>query len=231
VPLRQGAHQALQGVGLGEAAFLAWLGIANAKQWVSTPALGWEQASIHAVLRSAARLSVGHLAVAWNEEMVFRGYGFETVRAALGQGKAVAVLIPGFALYPALHLSIATRSRAACRGGSRKVLRIAPPRRIKLYRISPILHRCASNSVYRMARSRYGYGCFRTVRPTCMVIGISGCGGRKMRSMRPLRYALIHGVRLEYPQSRFAPRASIVAEHYGLVFQRTQVAELRVRTP
>ena len=29
---------------------------------------------------SAALLGVGHLAVAWNEEMVFRGYGFETVR-------------------------------------------------------------------------------------------------------------------------------------------------------
>ncbi len=48
------------------------------------------------VVRSAALLGVGHLAVAWNEEMVFRGYGFETVREALGQGKAVAVLIPGF---------------------------------------------------------------------------------------------------------------------------------------
>jgi membrane protease YdiL (CAAX protease family) len=45
---------------------------------------------------------VGHLAVAWNEEMVFRGYSFETVREALGQGKAVAVLIPGFALYHGL---------------------------------------------------------------------------------------------------------------------------------
>src|SRR5689334_2945835 len=34
--------------------------------------------------------------------MVLRGYGFETVREALGQGKAVAVLIPGFALYHGL---------------------------------------------------------------------------------------------------------------------------------
>ena len=54
------------------------------------------------VLRSAVRLGVGQLAVAWNEEMVFRGYGFETVRAALGQGKAVAIRIPGFALYHGL---------------------------------------------------------------------------------------------------------------------------------
>lgn len=87
---------------MGTAAFLVWLGIAKAKQWVSTPAWGWEQASIHEVLRSSALLGVGHLAVAWNEEMVFRGYGFETVREALGQGKAVAILIPGFALYHGL---------------------------------------------------------------------------------------------------------------------------------
>ena len=102
VPLRQGIRQALQGVGLGTAAFLVWLGIAKAKQWVSAPVWGWEQASMNEVLRSAALLGVGHLAVAWNEEMVFRGYGFETVREALGQGKAVVVLIPGFALYHGL---------------------------------------------------------------------------------------------------------------------------------
>ena len=57
---------------------------------------------ISEVLRSATLLGVGHLAVAWNEETVFRGYGFETVREALGQGKAVAVLILGFALYHGL---------------------------------------------------------------------------------------------------------------------------------
>jgi len=102
VPLRQGAHQALQGVGLGTAAFMAWLGIAKARKWVSAPAAGWEQASMNEVLRSAGLLGVGHLAVSWNEEMVFRGYGFETVREALGQGKAVALLIPGFALYHGL---------------------------------------------------------------------------------------------------------------------------------
>jgi membrane protease YdiL (CAAX protease family) len=104
VPLRQGVGQALHGVGLGTAAFLAWLGIAKAKQWVSAPAWGWEQTSLNEVLHSVAGQAVGHLAVSWNEEMVFRGYGFETVREALGQGKALAVLIPGFALYHGLDL-------------------------------------------------------------------------------------------------------------------------------
>jgi hypothetical protein len=104
VQLRQGAHQALQGIGLGAAAFLTWLGIAKAKGWVSAPAWGWQQTPMNAVLRSVARQGVSHLAVSWNEAMVFRGYGFETVRAALGQGKAVALLIPGFALYHGLEM-------------------------------------------------------------------------------------------------------------------------------
>jgi hypothetical protein len=104
IPLRHGTRQALQGVGWGAGTLLAWLAITKAKKWVSAPAWGWEQASIDEVLRSAARLSVGHLAVAWNEAMVFRGDGFETVREALGQGKAVTLLIPGFALYHGLAL-------------------------------------------------------------------------------------------------------------------------------
>jgi membrane protease YdiL (CAAX protease family) len=78
------------------------LGIAKAKRWASAPTWGWEQASMSEVLRSVARLGIGQLAVAWNEEMVFRGYGFETVSEALGQGKAVAMLMPGFALYHGL---------------------------------------------------------------------------------------------------------------------------------
>jgi hypothetical protein len=73
------------------------LGIAKAKQRASAPTWGWEQALMSQVLRSVAL--PGHLAVAWNEEMVFLDYGCEAVREALGQGKAVAVLIPGFALY------------------------------------------------------------------------------------------------------------------------------------
>src|SRR5262245_75773 len=99
VPLRQGVAQALQGIGLGAGAFLAWMGIAASQGWVAAPLWGWDHSSASVVARSVALLGVGHLAVAWNEEMVFRGYGFETLRAAIGQGAAVAVLIPAFALY------------------------------------------------------------------------------------------------------------------------------------
>jgi membrane protease YdiL (CAAX protease family) len=103
VPLRQGLSQTLQGSGLGAGAFFAWLGIAAARGWLSAPAWGWEQTSGGAVVRSMALLGLGHLAVAWNEEMVFRGYGFEVLRAAIGQGAAVGVLIPFFALYHGLE--------------------------------------------------------------------------------------------------------------------------------
>lgn len=99
VPLHVGVRQALQGVGLGAGAFLAWASVAAAKGWVSAPAWGWERTTMGDLSRSFMLLGVGHLAVAWNEEMVFRGYGFETAREALGQGAAVGVLIPAFALY------------------------------------------------------------------------------------------------------------------------------------
>ena len=48
--------------------------------------------------QSAALLGVGHLAVAWNEEQIFRGYGFDTLRQAVGGWGAVAILAPLFAL-------------------------------------------------------------------------------------------------------------------------------------
>lgn len=99
VPLDQGMIQALQGIGLGTGAFLTWMGVAAARRWISAPAWGWDETSMGTVSQSVALLGVGHLAVAWNEEMVFRGYGFETVREALGQRAAVAVMVPFFAVY------------------------------------------------------------------------------------------------------------------------------------
>jgi membrane protease YdiL (CAAX protease family) len=98
VSLRCGLMQVLQGVGLGTSAFLAWLSIAAAKGWVSSTGWGWEQTSISEVARSIALLGIGHLAVAWNEEMVFRGYGFTTLQKAFGTGRAIGIVIPLFAL-------------------------------------------------------------------------------------------------------------------------------------
>jgi membrane protease YdiL (CAAX protease family) len=102
LPLRRGVVQALQGIGLGTSAFLVWVGIAAARGWVSAPMWGWERTSVTDVAQSVVLLSVGHLAVAWNEEMIFRGYGFDTFQVAIGQRAASMVLIPLFALYHGL---------------------------------------------------------------------------------------------------------------------------------
>jgi membrane protease YdiL (CAAX protease family) len=92
------ARQFSQGAALGASAFLGLIGAAAAKGWVAAPSWGWERAPGAKVARSIALQSVGHLAVAWNEEMVFRGYGFAVLREAVGQPIAIGILVPLFAL-------------------------------------------------------------------------------------------------------------------------------------
>jgi membrane protease YdiL (CAAX protease family) len=99
VPIRRGLAHALLGAGVGAAAWLLVLGVARAKEWVSLPAWGWKQTQPIAVIRAVMLNGIGQLAVAWNEEMLFRGYGFETLRAAVGTGATAGLLIPLFALY------------------------------------------------------------------------------------------------------------------------------------
>jgi membrane protease YdiL (CAAX protease family) len=99
VPMRRGLAHALLGAGVGATAWFLVLDVAHAKKWVSLPAWGWEQTQPSAVIRAVMLNGIGHLAVAWNEEMLFRGYGFETLRAALGTGATAGILIPLFALY------------------------------------------------------------------------------------------------------------------------------------
>jgi membrane protease YdiL (CAAX protease family) len=99
VPIRRGLAHALLGAGVGATAWLLVLGVAHAKEWVSLPAWGWEQTPPSAVIQSVMLNGIGQLAVAWNEEMLFRGYGFETLRAAVGTGATAGLLIPLFALY------------------------------------------------------------------------------------------------------------------------------------
>jgi membrane protease YdiL (CAAX protease family) len=99
VPPAQGAKLALAGIGLGSAAFLSVGGIAAAQGWASAPAWGWSQTSAGSLLGSVAFLSVSHLAVAGNEELVFRGYGLDTLRAAIGPAGAALILTALFALF------------------------------------------------------------------------------------------------------------------------------------
>lgn len=96
--------QAMRGAGLGIGVSLAWFGIAAAKGWISSPAWGWEYTSVEGVMQSVALLSIGHLAVSWNEEVIFRGYGFDTLSNAIGQTPAAGLLTVLFAFYHHLTL-------------------------------------------------------------------------------------------------------------------------------
>jgi membrane protease YdiL (CAAX protease family) len=93
---RDGALLAL-GFGACAASSLAFLAVLRSLGLVSAPKWGWEDAPLSTVLKTVGFQLVGHLAVAWNEEQVFRGYGFETLREALGTPGAMLVLIPLFA--------------------------------------------------------------------------------------------------------------------------------------
>jgi membrane protease YdiL (CAAX protease family) len=87
-----------QGAGLGAAALLLTLGIARARGWLSAPAWGVRDHSPVRVARSMAIRAVGQIAVAWNEELVFRGYGHTTLARALPKPLAEGILVTLFAL-------------------------------------------------------------------------------------------------------------------------------------
>jgi membrane protease YdiL (CAAX protease family) len=97
LPTPEERRQLALGFGLGTLALLTSLGLARAKGWVSAPRWGWEEAPLGDVLRSAALSFIGDFAIAWNEEQVFRGYGFDTLQASIGTPGAVLVLVPLFA--------------------------------------------------------------------------------------------------------------------------------------
>ena len=89
-----------RGAGLGIAACTAMLGVAAAKGWVSAPAWGWrKELTPGDVLASAALLAAQEAMLVFNEEMVFRGYGLDTLTEAFGQRRALAVSIALFARY------------------------------------------------------------------------------------------------------------------------------------
>lgn len=89
-----------RGAALGAAACTGMLGVAAVKGWVSAPAWGWRDGpTASAVLASAALLAAQEATLVFNEEMVFRGYGLDTLTEAFGQRGALALSIPLFARY------------------------------------------------------------------------------------------------------------------------------------
>ena len=99
VPVRRGLRTFAQGAGIGAGALLATLAIARSQNWLSAPNWGSQQTPTPRVAGSMAVLAIGHLAVAWNEELVFRGYGHTTLALALGRPLADTVLVTLFALF------------------------------------------------------------------------------------------------------------------------------------
>lgn len=106
--LGRGLAQAGQGAALGATAMAAVLGVAAARGWLDAPAWGWEALPAQQVAGSLGRSALVHLAVALNEEIVFRGYGYETLRLALPDPTAAALLTLLFGLaHPLRPLTLA----------------------------------------------------------------------------------------------------------------------------
>lgn len=99
LPFEQRATQTAYGTGLGAAAFLAAAAAAGACGWLHTTGWGWQRADIATLVRSMIVRAITHAAYAWNEELVFRGYGYDLVQATLGPMSASLALTGLFAAY------------------------------------------------------------------------------------------------------------------------------------
>lgn len=89
-----------RGIALGTTVSAAVLGVGMAKGWMSAPAWGWEQGLRRETVLAAVALKASQEAVlVFNEEMIFRGYGLDTLRAAFGTPTALAISVPLFARY------------------------------------------------------------------------------------------------------------------------------------
>lgn len=99
LPIAERRDQAIHGAVLGAGAFLIAAAIAGARGWLGVGKWGWEQAERKALAASIVKLGLIHAAVAWNEELVFRGYGYDALREAIGDWAAGVVLTALFAAY------------------------------------------------------------------------------------------------------------------------------------
>jgi membrane protease YdiL (CAAX protease family) len=99
-PLRRRLGLVGAGFALGSSSYLIWLSMMAAGGWATFPGWGWTLASSRAVVEALVINTIGHLAVAMNEEQVFRGYGFDTWRQAIGPVSSAGMLL---ALFTVAH--------------------------------------------------------------------------------------------------------------------------------
>jgi membrane protease YdiL (CAAX protease family) len=87
-----------RGIALGLATSTATLGVGMAKGWISAPVWGWKDGlSPGTVLASAALTAAQQGIGVFNEEVIFRGYGLDTLCAAVGLPAAVTISTALFA--------------------------------------------------------------------------------------------------------------------------------------
>lgn len=99
-PTQEELADLARGAALGAAACTAMLCVTAAKGWVSAPAWGWQSKLAPGdVLASATLLAAQEATLVFNEEMVFRGYGLDTLTEAFGPRGALAISIILFARY------------------------------------------------------------------------------------------------------------------------------------
>ena len=99
LPTRQEIVQLGKGLVAGGSAIGAVLAFAASQGWVSAPSWGWEHTPASKVAQSIALLTTQHILSVWQEEMVFRGYGFDTLRQAIGLPAAIVCSSLLFAIY------------------------------------------------------------------------------------------------------------------------------------
>jgi hypothetical protein len=99
-PTRADLADLARGIVLGAGASAAVLSVGMAKGWMSAPAWGWERGLSRELVLASTGLTAAQTAVlVFNEEMIFRGYGFDTLREAVGLPAAVAISVALFARY------------------------------------------------------------------------------------------------------------------------------------
>ena len=100
LPFIQRGKQIGGGFAFGVGAFLFVAVVASTGNWLQRAGgWGWKQWHPATLANSIATLVVTHAAYAWNEELVFRGYGYDVVRAAGGPYIAGVILTALFASY------------------------------------------------------------------------------------------------------------------------------------
>lgn len=102
LPAREEWTQLGRGIILGGGAILGFLGLAIAGGWASAPRWGWETIGLQPVLSAIALTSVNNAVTVWNEETVFHGYGFDSLKKGFGLYAAIVMSTALFAIYHGL---------------------------------------------------------------------------------------------------------------------------------